>query len=1325
MLLIPTTKNTMKKPTNSWKIAASLALAASLAWADTASATLTVSTANENNAAAFTPTWPVATGAANLIAGLLPTDSFGNFTQESAGGTSKLTDGAIGPVTGTTIFATCGNNGGRMAIYDLPAAAANGYNITNITTFTGWGNGGRHAQAYTLYYSTKANPRNWILLGSVVYSGGFTGNNPNNPSANRVMWTDSVGAPIANNVAAIMFDFNTPTSPNGYNGYCGYSEITVEGTASATVVTQVVTIAKSNLNGANPFNPAWALEAPSLIAGMIPTSTNGNFNLENQLATITRDIASLTANGDQTITLLPAGPGYGSTTSPNYLTCGGGSGSCSTIIYTLTNSPINGSDVTNIVVYNGWADSGRHGQYYTVSYSTVAAPSTYLPISTVYYLPTVPGGTPSANRVAITATNGVPLASAVANVRFDFATPPAAGAFNNGYQGYSQIIVQGKDTTAPPPPPTPVLLQDTLPIRAETFVGDQVVFTTAYSNFPPVSLQWQQIVSGPVTNNINTGVVNVTNNNVVTSTLTLNNVQLGSAGTYRVKADNATNGAAAPSYTTVAPLAVSTPTTVGNVLVKNTGQVGPASFYPAWSIDTNIDLIFGFPTDGSGNPGTAAAGAGNYALEVPLNGDPTILADGVLSSDRTKMVSCGWVNVGAGQSMTYTLPAGPSFGYEITNITVYGGWPDDGRNQQKYQVLYSTFSAPSTFVSIGTFDYNPSFSDGNPNSTRVILVPLNGVLAHNVAAVQINFNMQSKNNWNGYSEVTINGTASLGVIPTLTQDITPLTAEDVVGSALTMTAAFSGATSFQWQKNGTNIPGATAATLTLSNLQFSDTATNGGYRLLGINVAGTNMSRGCSLVVNPAPVATNNQVTAFAIQTSDSSALNPFSPTWDTTSLGASLIAGQNPPSLGNGPGNFNDPDVNFPGSAGGLPILTDGNYGTFAYDGSHPAFAAAGPTAGQFVTYTLGANANGYSITNIQIAGGWNDNGRDSQYYTILYSTVANTNVFLPLASVAKSLVGYGANNSTTIRTTITPATGVLASNVYAIQVDFQFPEGVPNGYSGYSEISIFGAPSVTAPPAGPVITAEHEEVSNIWTVETPNLIANQLPTSQGTGVFTQEGCNVTNLTDGAIGFGFQFAASCGADGVSVPYIVFNSAYGWNLTNIVVYTLWHDYGRDGQFYNVSYSTLSAPTTFLPLASVAYNPFVPHDGTDSGNRVNIAPAIGQATLATNVAAVKFDFTPQGSQDFGWSGYSEIVLQGSNLPGPPQFNPPYISGGNLILTGTGAPGSSYSLLTSTNVAAPISAWTTNVTGVINGSGVVSNAIPVSVSERARFFRLKTP
>ena len=77
--------------------------------------------------------------------------------------------------------------------------------------------------------------------------------------------------------------------------------------------------------------------------------------------------------------------------------------------------------------------------------------------------------------------------------------------------------------------------------------------------------------------------------------------------------------------------------------------------------------------------------------------------------------------------------------------------------------------------------------------------------------------------------------------------------------------------------------------------------------------------------------------------------------------------------------------------------------------------------------------------------------------------------------------------------------------------------------------------------------------------------------------------------------------------------------------------------------------------------------------------------------------------------------------------PPRFNPATVAGGKLILTGVGGPlGASYNWLTSTNVAAPIANWTTNLTGVVfDGSGGFSNAFPINTSERARFFRLKTP
>ena len=1068
----------MQKARNSrWKMTAILALGAWLALAGSASAQLTITTTNQHGALPFTPTWTPASD--SLIAGLAPSTATGDFALDlTTRNVNSLTSGGsltintlpgdrgpdtVGNTTTSSNYVTCGNRTaapqpGSLIIYTLPASA-HGYNLTNITVDSGWADTGRDAQDYTVLYSTVANPGHFTYLTSINYrpAGGTGGN------ANQVIINDALGGVIAANVDTVEFIMN---APNAENGWTGYGAITVEGTAAGSVVSPVVvSITTSNENGSNPFTPDWTLETPSLIAGMAPSTASGNFTQEG-------------AGGTNVLTDSIIGT---SGTIGGFATCGSSGGT--TLIYTLTNV-VNGTDVTNIVTYSGWGDGGREGQYYIVSYSTVAAPTTYIPITTVIYLPAV-SNTP-ANRVSIAMNNGTPLASGVANIKFDFSSPANANNFNNNYQGYSEIIVQGKDTAAPPPPPSPVLTQDTLPSHAETVVGDQVVFTAAYSNSPPTTVQWQQVTTGPATtNNINTGVVIVTNSGVVISTLTLNNVQLTGSGSYRLQGINATNGIAAPSYSAAAPLAVGTPTAVGNVIVKYAGQTGPSSFYPAWTINTNLDLIFGFPTDGSGNPGTATAGAGNFGVETGLNGDPTILADGNLSDDRAFMISGGWVNVGAGQSMTYYLNTNSApNGFSLTNITVYGGWPDDGRNEQKYQVLYSTVAAPSTFTSIGTFDYNPSFTSGEPNATRVTLIPAAGTLAQNVYAVQINFNMLSKNNWNGYSEITINGKPTVGIIPPLVQDITPLTAEDVVGSTLTMTGAFSGATGYQWQKNGTNILGATTPTLTLNNLQLTDTATNGGYALLAYNAAGTNSTRAGAVIVDPTPAAVNNVVTAFAYQTSDTSLPNTFTPTWGTNALGSSLIAGQNPPSGGFGTGNFNDPDVSFPNSAGGLPVLTDGNYGFFAFDGSHPAFATGGSSAGQFVIYTLGAATSGYNVTNIQIAGGWNDNGRNSQFYTVSYSTVLNPTTFIPIQAV---------NNSPTfasesvIRTTIKPAAGVLAGNVYAIEVDFTTPPGVPNGYSGYSEISVFGSPSAPLPPTITSVTASGGNLNLTGILGTP----------------------------------------------------------------------------------------------------------------------------------------------------------------------------------------------------------------------------------------------
>ena len=88
---------------------------------------------------------------------------------------------------------------------------------------------------------------------------------------------------------------------------------------------------------------------------------------------------------------------------------------------------------------------------------------------------------------------------------------------------------------------------------------------------------------------------------------------------------------------------------------------------------------------------------------------------------------------------------------------------------------------------------------------------------------------------------------------------------------------------------------------------------------------------------------------------------------------------------------------------------------------------------------------------------------------------------------------------------------------------------------------------------------------------------------------------------------------------------------------------------------------------------------------------------------------------------------DFVFTGYTVPlSTPVINQLTVSGSNLILRATnGLAGSSYSLLSATNVSLPSSAWTTSATGVFDGGGACSNAIPVNAAEPARFFRLKQP
>ena len=187
----------------------------------------------------------------------------------------------------------------------------------------------------------------------------------------------------------------------------------------------------------------------------------------------------------------------------------------------------------------------------------------------------------------------------------------------------------------------------------------------------------------------------------------------------------------------------------------------------------------------------------------------------------------------------------------------------------------------------------------------------------------------------------------------------------------------------------------------------------------------------------------------------------PFTPNWGAVSKG-SLIAGQLP---SRATGNFNlEPYFgarslnsltaggNLAISKGGSTVTTSANYVTCGNGGS--------PAAGSSVIYTLGGSINGYDLTNIVVYGGWGDNWRDQQAYTVYYSTVAAPAIFILLAPVDFN-PAVAANLLSATRVSITASAGVLAANVAAVKFDFTSPVS-ENGYCGYSQIAVFGTPGL-----------------------------------------------------------------------------------------------------------------------------------------------------------------------------------------------------------------------------------------------------------------------
>jgi autotransporter-associated beta strand protein len=391
------------------------------------------------------------------------------------------------------------------------------------------------------------------------------------------------------------------------------SSLTVRGVPVAVnnVVTSIA--AQTGLGNGTTFTPTWTVTTNnSLIAGQSPSSTSGNFSLEIS----GRSVNSLTAGGSGALAII-SGPS-GVTTSTNYVTCGNGGGAGASVIYTLAGSAT-GYNLTNIIVHGGWADAGRDQQAYTVYYSTIAAPTTFLQLSTVNHNPANAGNVQSAVRTTLMPASGA-LAANVAAVKFDFTSPPV----ENGYSGYSGIQLFG----IPAPP--------------------SVKWALANGNWDTTTLNWRPLSGGSTVRYVENALAafddSATGGSFITVTLTGN------------RSPSVITNNSIKNYTLAGNFAIT-----GGHLIKNGGGT--------------------FTVDNGGTNNFSSVQINNGTLQVGNNdsngslGAVNVIDNGVLTFNRTDTLAFSNLISGSGsvvQNGTGTLALNAANTY-TGNTTVTAG----------------------------------------------------------------------------------------------------------------------------------------------------------------------------------------------------------------------------------------------------------------------------------------------------------------------------------------------------------------------------------------------------------------------------------------------------------------------------------------------------------------------------------------------------------------------------------------------------------------------------------------------------------------------------
>ncbi len=290
------------------------------------------------------------------------------------------------------------------------------------------------------------------------------------------------------------------------------------------------------------------------------------------------------------------------------------------------------------------------------------------------------------------------------------------------------------------------------------------------------------------------------------------------AGTYVIsiigwRGANGTSDQHRASYTvTVSGSTNAAPTITTQPISRTVAAGSPASF---------ATVVTGFPTP------TLQWFKNSVAVPGATTELLTFASAALADAGSYTLVATNSLGTATSNTVTLTVTAAPAITTQPTSRTVAVG------SQASFTTVVTGFPTPM----LQWFRNSVAI----PGATSELFALASAALADAGTYTLVATNSQGAATSNAATLTVTGGTISP---PTLSAQ--PANISQAVGTAASLSVVASGSPTFQWRKNGTNIPGATAATLAFASLAAADTAS---YDVVVTNTAGTVTSNAATVVV--------------------------------------------------------------------------------------------------------------------------------------------------------------------------------------------------------------------------------------------------------------------------------------------------------------------------------------------------------------------------------------------------------------------------------------------------------------------------------------------